>query len=103
MSGFNLPANFHNDLETLLRKRRVCTISSSATQPASESTVPAPTAPIAMAKTLLDYSTLVIANMPTGPAVNVGNGSFKIRTGLISMVQASQFCGLPSEDANTHL
>jgi hypothetical protein len=33
----------------------------------------------------------------------MGNGSFEIRTGLISMVLASQFCGLPSEDANAHL
>jgi len=103
MSDFNLPANFHSDPETLLRKRRVCTVSSSATQPASESTVLAPTAPIAMAKTLRDYSTPAVANMPTGSAVNMGNGSFEIRTGLISMVQVSQFCGLPSEDANAHL
>jgi len=86
MSGFNLPINLHSDTETLLMKRRVHTVSSSATQPASESTVPAPTAPIAIAKTLRDYSTLVVANMLTGPAVNVGNGSFEIHTGLISMV-----------------
>jgi len=56
-----------------------------------------------MAKTLRDYSSPVVANVPVGPAVNVGNGNFEIRTGLISMVQASQFCGLPSEDANAHL
>jgi len=103
MSGFNLPTNFHSDSETLLRKRRVRTVSSYAMQPASESTVLARTAPIAMAKTLRDYSTPVVANVPTRPAVNMGNGSFEICTGLISMVQASQFCGLPSEDANTHL
>ena len=93
MSGFNLPANFHSDPERLLRKRRVHTVCSSA----------APTAPIALAKTLRDYSTPTVANMPTGPAVNMGNGSFEICTGLISMVQASQFYGLPSEDANAHL
>jgi hypothetical protein len=56
-----------------------------------------------MARTLRDYSTPTVANVPVGPAVNVGNGNFEIRTGLISMVQASQFCGLPSEDANAHL
>jgi len=103
MSSFNLPANFYSDPETLLRKRTVRTVSSSATQPASESTVPAPTTPIAMAKTLDDYSTPAVANMPTGHSVNMGNGSFEIRTDLISMVQASQFYGLPSEDANAHL
>ena len=103
MSSFNMPANFHSDPETLLRKRRVRTVSSFATQPASESTIAAPTAPIAMAKKLRDYSTPAVANVPTGLAVNVGNGSFEIHTGLISMVQAIQFCGLPSEDANAHL
>ena len=56
-----------------------------------------------MAKTLRDYSTPAVANVPTGPAVNMGNGSFKIRTSLISMAQASQFYGLPSEDAKAHL
>jgi hypothetical protein len=40
--------------------------------------------------------------MPTGPAVNIGDKNFKLCTGLIMMVQASLFCGLPSEDANTH-
>jgi len=103
MSGFNLPANFHSDLETLLRKRRVRTVCSSAMQPASESTIPAPTAPIAMARTLRVYSTPTVANVSTGPTISMGNGSFEIHTGLISMVQASQFCGLPSEDANAHL
>jgi len=54
-----------------------------------------------MAKTLHDYSTPAVANEPTG--LNMGNGSFEIRIGLISMVQASQFCGQPSKDANAHL
>ena len=56
-----------------------------------------------MAKTLPDYSTPTVANVPIGPAVNVGNDNFEIYTGLISMVQVIQFCGLPSEDANAHL
>ena len=41
--------------------------------------------------------------MPVGPVVNTGNGNFKLRTGLLTMVQANQFCGLPREDANAHL
>ncbi|XP_066354576.1 uncharacterized protein [Miscanthus floridulus] len=47
-----------------------------------------------MAKTLRDYST---------PAVNVGDEKFNLRVGLITMVQATQFHGLPTEDANAHL
>jgi hypothetical protein len=56
-----------------------------------------------MANTLHDYSTPVVANMPIGPIVNVGEGNFELCTSLIMMVQANQFHGLPSEDANTHL
>ena len=41
--------------------------------------------------------------MPTGPAINTGNGNFEIKTGLITMVHASPFCGKPNEDASTHL
>jgi hypothetical protein len=56
-----------------------------------------------MAKTLRNYSTPVIANVPVGPAVNVGEGNFKLHIGLITIVQANQFHGLPSKDANMHL
>ena len=56
-----------------------------------------------MAKSLHDYSTPTVANVPIGLAVNVWNRNFELHTGLITMVQASQFCGLPSEDANAHL
>jgi hypothetical protein len=41
--------------------------------------------------------------MPIRPAVNTGDRSFEIRTGLITLVQASPFYGLSSEDANAHL
>jgi len=56
-----------------------------------------------MAKSLHDYSTLAIANVPIGPAINMGARNFELRTGLITMVQANQFCCLPSEDASAHL
>jgi hypothetical protein len=56
-----------------------------------------------MAKTLCDYSTLTVANVPVGPAINTGARNFELRTGLIVMVQTNQFYGLPSEDASAHL
>jgi hypothetical protein len=56
-----------------------------------------------MAKSLHDYSTPTVANVLVGLAVNTGTGNFELRTGLITMVQANQFYGLPSEDANAHL
>ena len=54
-------------------------------------------------KTLHEYSVPTVANMPIGPAVNMGDMNFELKTGLIMMVQANPFCGLPSKDANAHL
>jgi hypothetical protein len=54
-------------------------------------------------KSLREFSVPTVANVPTGPAVNIGDKNFELRIGLITMVQASPFCGLPSEDANAHL
>jgi hypothetical protein len=54
-------------------------------------------------KSLREFFVLAVANVPTRPTVNLRDKNFKIRTGLITMVQASPFYGLPSEDANTHL
>jgi hypothetical protein len=54
-------------------------------------------------KSLREFSVLSVANVPTGPTVNLGDKKFKLQTGLITMVQASPFYGLPSEDANAHL
>ena len=98
-----MPNNYTANLEALLRKSRSRTTSSSATPPAVEPVTLVPSATIAMAKTLHDYSTPTVANMPIGPAINVGDGNFELRTGLITMVQANQFHGLPSKDASAHL
>jgi len=103
MSGFNLPANFNSNLEALLGKKRTRVVSSSATPPTVEPITPAPFISTTMARSLRDYSTPAVANVPIGPAVNTGNGNFELRTSILTMVQANQFYGLPSEDANAHL
>jgi hypothetical protein len=54
-------------------------------------------------KSLREFSIPAIANVPIGPAVNLRDKNFELQTRLITMVQASPFCGLPSEDANAHL
>jgi hypothetical protein len=51
-------------------------------------------------KTLREYSVPGVANVPVGPTINVGDANFELKTGLITMVQGSPFCGLSSEDAN---
>jgi hypothetical protein len=52
MSGFDLPNNYIDNLETLLRKNRSCAFSSSTTPLAVESFTPIPSATITMAKSL---------------------------------------------------
>ena len=54
-------------------------------------------------KTLRDYSTPSANQVPTGREVNTGGENFEIKTGLITMVQASPFCGQANEDASAHL
>ena len=103
MTGFVSPENYTDNPEALLRKNRSHTASSSATPPAVEPVTPAPFATTAMAKSLYDYSTPAVANVPIGPAVNTGTENFELRTDLIMMVQANQFYGLPSEDTSAHL
>jgi len=89
MTGFVLPENYTNNSEALIRKNRSRTSSSSATPPTNEPVAPAPSATTAMAKSLCDYSTPAVANVPVGPVVNTGNGNFELHTGLNTMVQAN--------------
>ena len=103
MTGFVLPNNYTQNLEAHLRKKQSHAASFSATLPIVKPVTPATSATPIMAKTLCDYSTPSVANMPVGPAVNIGDGNFELCTSLITMVQPNQFCGLPSKDANAHL
>ena len=104
MSDFDLPDNLILNLEALLRKKGSHASNSYVTPPITKPLTLVPAATIIMAqKSLRKFSIPAVANVPTGPAVNIGDKNFELRTRLITMVQASPFCGLPSEDANTHL
>jgi hypothetical protein len=103
MSGYDLPNNYIDNPEALLRKKWSYAASSSATPPTVKPDEPAPSATPNMAKTLRDYSTPAVANVHVGPVVNTRNGNFELHTSLIMMVQTRQFHGLPSEDTNVHL
>jgi hypothetical protein len=103
MNGFDLPNNYTDNPKALIRKNRSRTTSSSATSLVVEPVTPIPSATITMAKSLRDYSTPVVANVPIGSTVNTRTRNFALRSGLITMVQANQFCSLPSEDASAHL
>jgi hypothetical protein len=49
-------------------------------------------------KTLREFSAPTTENIRTGPQVNVGEDGFELKPALITMVQASQFCGKAHED-----
>ena len=53
--------------------------------------------------TLREFSAPTIANICTGPNVNIGDNGFELKPALINMVQASQFCGKAHEDVSAHL
>ena len=104
MTGFDLPQNFHSDPESLLRRTRARLVSPRRSLSAAELVIASSTAPRAMAqKTHRDYSAPSANQVPTGPEVNTGGENFKVKTGLITMVQASLFCGKANEDASAHL
>jgi uncharacterized protein YggU (UPF0235/DUF167 family) len=54
-------------------------------------------------KTLREFSASSADNVPIRPSVNTGAENFQIKTGLITMVQASPFYGKANEDASAHL
>ena len=77
MTGFSLSENYILNPEALLRKNRSCT--SSSASPSSKTVAAAPSATNEMAyKTLHEYSVPAVTNVPTGPAINVGDKNFEL-------------------------
>ena len=104
MTGFDLPQNFHSDPESLLRRTRARLELPRRSLSAAEPVIASSSAPRAMAqKTLCNYSAPFANQVPTGPKVNTGGENFEIKTGLITMVQASPFYGKANKDASAHL
>jgi hypothetical protein len=54
-------------------------------------------------KCINNFLTPTSSNVRIGMETNVRDGSFKLKSALINMVQQSPFCGKASEDANAHL
>ena len=104
MTGFDLPQNFHSNLELFFRRVRPRIVPPQISLSAAEPVIASVSAPRAMAqKTLCDYSALSASQVPTGLEVNTGGENFEIKMGLITMVQASPFCGKANENASAHL
>jgi hypothetical protein len=104
----SLLENFVSDPEKILRKAR-SKLRSLASQPTTfalgDSTVRSliPMFEVMTNKSLHEYSTPTPDNIHTSPTVTVGDAAFELKSALINMVQASQFCGKDHEDSNKHL
>ena len=91
MTGFELPTNYVDDLEALIRRTRaklkkVLALESEDNQIRRSLT---PNFEDMADKTLREFSAPTTANIRTGPAVNVGDNGFEIKPALINMVQGS--------------
>jgi len=105
MTGFDLPTNYVEDLEALIRRtkaklKKVSALGSEDNQTRWSLT---PEFEAMADRTLCKFSAPTTANIRTGPTVNVGDNGFELKPALINMVQASQFCGKAHENASAHL
>jgi hypothetical protein len=111
MTGFDVLANYHSDLESTIRKSRSRLSSPGSPGSHVQEIVdkfqgsPPPHEPALMAaqRCINDFLALSSANIRTGPQMNIRDGSFKLNLALINMVQQSPFYAKASEDANAHL
>jgi hypothetical protein len=53
--------------------------------------------------TLHEFSTPRVEDIRTGPALEIENLEFELKSSLINMVQATQFSGKVHEDTSAHL
>jgi hypothetical protein len=101
----NLPENFVDDPEALLKKTRAKVKNILALELEDQRIRRSLTPEFeAMAqKSLREFSAPTTTNIHIGPEVNVGDNRFELKPALITMVQANQFCGKAYEDASAHL
>jgi hypothetical protein len=105
--GFDLPEDYTSNPEAILRKTRARLKQTPIVETSGDSQAKRSLASEFEAmtdKTLREFSTptTTTANIRMGPAVNVGENGFELKPALITMVQASQFCGKAHEDASAH-
>jgi len=111
MSRFDLPNNFDDNPETLMRKTKAKLRRNQSTSSSSQLTNPpeskdqpviqslTPKLDVMADKSLCEFSAPTIANICTRLAADI-NGSFELKPTLINIVQASQFYGKGHEDAS---
>jgi hypothetical protein len=111
MTEFDLPANYHLDPKSRIRKSRSRLSSPGSSRSHVQEIVhkfqgsPTPHEPALMAarKFMNDFSASSSANARTGPETDIGDSNFELKLALINMVQQSPFYTMASEDANGYL
>jgi hypothetical protein len=101
----NLPENFVDNPEVLLKKTRAKlkkVLALEVEDHRIRRSLTPEFEPMAQ-KSLREFSAPTTANIHTGPKVNVGDNGFELKPALITMVQANQFCEMAHEDASAHL
>ena len=104
MTGFDLPTNYIEDPEALIRRTRaklkkVLALKSEDNHIRQSLT---PEFEAMANRTLPEFFALTTSNICTGPTVNVRDNGFELKLALINMVQASQFFGKAHEDVSAH-
>ena len=105
MASFDLPTNYVENPEALIRRTRA-KLKKFSPLKSEDNHIRRSLTPEfeAMADRILhEFSALTPTNIQTGPTVNVGDNGFELKPALINMVQASQFCGKAHENASAHL
>ena len=116
IAGFNLPSDYQEDPEAILRRARANLTPprknlelrerSSSRQESQSKVTDEPScsndqSTSTSTKTLCEYSMPTLAHIPVLPSTS--NVDFELKPHLIRMAQAIAFNGKPSEDANAHL
>ena len=91
MTGFDLPINYVEDPKTLIRRTRAKLKKVPASESEDDQIRRSLTPEFeAMAnRTLREFSAPTMANIRTGPTVNVGDNGFDLKPTLINMVRAN--------------
>ena len=105
MTDFDLLTKYIEDLEALIRRtkaklKKVLALESKDNHIRWSLT---PEFEAMANRTLHEFSAPTMANIRTGPAINIGDSAFELKLALINMVQANQFCKKAHEDASAHL
>jgi hypothetical protein len=107
MTSFDLPYNFNDNPESLVRRVRPRVLIPQKFLSNQETNIvdPVDSTPLAsmVERTIREFSAPSNTNVPTGLTTMMGDGNFELKPALINMVQANPFSGKPNEDANAHL